>query len=101
MDLDSANGLLDMLALQAWSYDLAVQQVEQADMASARISWLSAALECAYGCAEIAGRLRDVHPNAANRIANTWRDLAAGIAVAREKVVRDRRADLAELVGRV
>jgi hypothetical protein len=74
---------------------------EQADTVSARISWLSAALECAYGCAEFAGRLRDLHPNAANRIANTWRDLAARIVVDRAKVVEDRKAELVKLVGRV
>jgi hypothetical protein len=98
VELNSASGLLNMLALQAWAYDRAVKQAEQADTASTRISWLSVALECAYGVAEIAGRLRDVRPTMANRIANTWRDLAAGIAVDRAKVVQDRKA---ESVGRV
>jgi hypothetical protein len=94
VELDSANGLLDALGLESWNFSRCVEQADRADCASTRISWLTGALESAYGCAEIAGRLRDVHPNMANRIANTWRDLAAEIAVDRNRVVENRRAEL-------
>jgi hypothetical protein len=97
MDNGSASGLLDALALEGWNFGRCVEQAEHSGCASSRYSWLSAAFESACACVEIAGRLRDVHPNAANRIAGTWRDIAAKAAVDRDRVIEARRAELAEM----
>jgi hypothetical protein len=62
MDANQANGLLDLLELEAANFARAIGQAGQADTASALISWQSAAIESAFGAVEIAGRLRSTIP---------------------------------------
>jgi hypothetical protein len=99
VDFQSTHGLFDVLKLEAANFGQAVALAEEADTASARISWLGAAIEAAFACCEICGRLRDIDPDRANEVANKWRDLAADYAVRRHLLVESRRAELAELVG--
>jgi hypothetical protein len=97
VDPNSAHGLFDMLELEAWNFGRCAEQAKSADCTSAYISWLSAGIESAFACVEMAGRLREVNPGAADNLANRWRDAVIDLAVRREEVVQDRKAELAEL----
>jgi hypothetical protein len=95
VDINSAHGLFDVLKLEAAHFGQAVAVAEQADTTTEQISWLSIAIESAFACCELCGRLRDIDPDRANEIANKWRDLAADYAVRRDEVVQNRKAELA------
>jgi hypothetical protein len=91
----SVNGLLDMVELEAANFSRCVGQAKRANCASTIISWLSAAIESAFACVELAGRLRDYEPDAADQLASRWRDAAADLSVRRHEVVENARAELA------
>jgi hypothetical protein len=95
----SANGLFDALGLEAWNFGRCVEQAKSADATSTCISWLSAGIESAFAACELAGKLRAVNPDAADNLANRWRDAAIDLAVRRHEVVQSRKAELAELAG--
>jgi hypothetical protein len=99
MDNAEANGVLDLIELEAANHSRCKTQAMQAVCASEAISCLSAALESAHGGCELAGRLRDHHPDAADNLVNRWRDEAARLTVLRHRVVETRRAELAEFSG--
>ena len=94
VDESSANAVLDLIELEAANHARCKAKALHATTASERISWLSAALESAHGAAEMAGRLREFHPDAADRIINRWRDEAANLAVRRHEVVENPKAEL-------
>jgi hypothetical protein len=50
MDNAEANGLLDMLNLEAAHFARAVVQAEEASTTSEQVSWLSEAVESAFRC---------------------------------------------------
>jgi hypothetical protein len=94
VEVNSAHGLFDVLKLEAASFGQAVALAEQADTTAEQISWLSVAIEAAFGCCELCGRLRDVDPDRADEVANKWRDLVADYMVRRHQVVENRKAEL-------
>ena len=94
-----ANGILDLIELETANYRRCLKEAEGSEVASTRISWLSAALESVHAAAEMAGRLREHNPDAADRLVNRWRDEAARLAVQRHKVVENRRAELNRLAA--
>jgi hypothetical protein len=87
-----------MVELEAWNFGRCVEQAKGADCTSAYISWLSAGIESAFACVEMAGRLREVNPDAADNLADRWRDAVIDLAVRREEVVQNRKAELAGMV---
>jgi hypothetical protein len=99
VDISKARGLFDVAKLEAANFGAAVARAEEADTTSARVDWLSIAIDSAFACCEIYGRLRDIWPDRANEVANKWRNLAADLCVRRHEVVQNRRAELAELVS--
>jgi hypothetical protein len=94
MDTNSAHVLFDLLGLQAGEFGRAVDQANEAATTTERISWLSVAVEAAFGCIELAGRLRDINPAKADDLASQWRDSAIDLVVRRHEVVENRRAEL-------
>jgi hypothetical protein len=90
----SAHSLLNMVELEAWNYARCLKQAKSTEVASSRISWLSAAIESAFANVEMAGRLREFHPDAANNLAYAWRNAAADLCVRRHEVVQNARAEL-------
>jgi hypothetical protein len=96
MEDREASGILDFVELEAANYARACSLAKQASSVSERISWLSAAVESAFGACELVGRLREFHPDAADNLCNRWRDAAADLSVRRAKLVEERRAELAD-----
>jgi hypothetical protein len=90
----SAHSLLNMIELEAWNHARCLEQAKSTEVASSRISWLSAAIESAFANVEMGGRLREFHADAATNLANKWRDAAADLCVRRHEVVENRRAEL-------
>jgi hypothetical protein len=83
-----------MVELEAANFARCLTQAKTTEVASSRISWLSAAIESAFANVEMAGRLREFHPDAATNLANKWRDAAADLVVRRHEVVENAKAEL-------
>lgn len=95
VDIGSANALFRLLDLEAGPFGRAVERVDSAATTSEVLSWTNVAIESAFACVELSGRLRDADPERANANSTVWRDMVKDLTIACHEIAQTRRAELA------
>jgi hypothetical protein len=94
VDASQVHALFDLLGLEAEAFGRAVERADSATSVSGMLSWINVAIESAFACVELSGRLRDVDPERANANSNVWRDMVRDQIIAAHEIAEARREEL-------